>query len=227
MSTLRPTRFATALLAMLASGAIALTAYAAPPPAHVSSRDVEVKHEEEGPKPINWFDFGNKEQPPYLAAFVNFAILVGAYAYYGKRPVAAALQGRREQVSKQIEEAQKIKHEAEARSKQYEAKLEALNDELATTRATLVAAGVSEKARIVRDAEEKAARMQKDALFQLDQERKQMHADLQRETVAVALAAAESLLRNKLTQADQERVAEEFLATLVPSKNAPSAGGAS
>jgi F-type H+-transporting ATPase subunit b len=227
MSTLRPTRFATALLAMLASGAIALTAYGAPPPAHVSARDVEVKHEEEGPKPINWFDFGNKEQPPYLAAFVNFAILVGAYAYYGKKPVAAALQGRREQVSKQIEEAQKIKHEAEARSKQYEAKLEALNDELATTRATLVAAGVSEKARIVRDAEEKAARMQKDALFQLDQERKQMHADLQRETVALALAAAESLLRNKLTQADQERVAEAFLATLVPSKNAPSAGGAS
>jgi len=226
MTTLRRNRLAAALLAFAAAGTIALSAYAAPPPA--SGEKAEAEHEEEGPKAINWIDFGNKKQPPYLASVINFAIVVGAYAFFGKKPVEAALKGRREDVSKQIEEAQSMKREAEARSKQYTTKLEALNDELTTTRATLVAAGVSEKARIVRDAEEKAARMQKDALFQLDQERKQVHADLQRETVALALTAAEELLRTKLTQADQERVAEEFLATLVPGKGTPtSAGGAS
>ncbi len=123
-------------------------------------------------------------------------------------------------MSKQIDEAQKIKHEAEARSKQYASKLEDLGQELATTKAALAAAGAGEKARIVREAEEKAARMEKDATFLVEQERKQMRADLQREAVAGALVAAEELLRTKLTLADQERVAEEFLATLVPPSRA-------
>jgi F-type H+-transporting ATPase subunit b len=225
MTPLRRNRLAVALAFALAGGTIALTVHAAPPPPEGKA---DAEHEEERPKDINWVDFGNKAQPPYLASLVNFAILVAAYAYFGKKPVETALKARRDDVSRQIEEAQNIKREAEARSKQYEAKLEALNDELTTTRATLVAAGVSEKARIVRDAEEKAARMQKDALFQLDQERKQVTADLQRETVGLALAKAEELLRTRLTQADQERLAEEFLATLVPSKGAAkSTGGAS
>ncbi len=169
---------------------------------------------EGGPKPVNWVDFSDKEQPPYLAALINFAILAFIYVYFGKAPIAAALQSRRQEVSKQIEEAQKIKREAEARSQQYATKLEALGTELATTEAGLAAAGTTEKARIVREAEEKAARMEKDAAFLIEQERKQLQADLQRETVAAALAAAEELLRTKLTLADQERVAEEFLATL-------------
>jgi F-type H+-transporting ATPase subunit b len=214
---------------VVSSGAVAQPAqppHSQPAPGAGPSAE-PAEHEEEGPQPINWTDTGNKDQPLYLAAFLNFAILAGAYAYFGKKPIEAALKTRRETVSKQIEEAQKIKHEAEARSKQYAHKLDDLGTELATTRATLAAAGETEKARIVRDAEEKAARMQKDALFLLDQERKQAHADLQREAVHAALAQAEELLKTKLTVADQERVAEEFLATLVPTSKARAAGTAS
>ena len=64
----------------------------------------------------------------------------------------------------------------------------------------------------MREAEEKAARMQKDAAFLLEQEAKQMRLDLQREAVEAALAAAEELLTKRVTPADQERLAEEFLA---------------
>jgi F-type H+-transporting ATPase subunit b len=198
-------------------------------PPHGEGAAAEHAEEHEGPPgPMNWFDFSNKEQPPYLAAVINFAILAFIYVYFGKKPIMNALRGRREGVSKQIEEAQKIKHEAEARSKQYAAKLEALGMELETTKAALATAGVGEKARIVREAEERAARMQKDAQLLIEQERAQMHADLQREAVAAALEAAETVLRTKLTQADQERVAEEFLATLnAKPVAAGSAGGAS
>jgi F-type H+-transporting ATPase subunit b len=212
-----------ALLATLVVSSVAL-AQGAPQPDPGAE---PAEHDEEGPKPINWTDMGNKEQPLYLAAFLNFAILAGIYAYFGKKPIEAALLARRETVSKQIEEAQKIKHEAEARSKQYAHKLDDLGTELATTRAALAAAGESEKARIVREAEEKAARMQKDALFLLDQERKQVRADLQREAVHAALTHAEELLKGKLTAADQERVAEEFLLTLVPTSKARATGTAS
>jgi len=202
-------------------------AMAPPPPSHEAA-----EHEEEGPKPVNWTDFGNKEQPPYLAALLNFAVLAIIYVGFGRKPIAAALKARREEVSKQIEDAQKIKHEAEARSAQYASKLKDLDTELTTTKQTLAAAGAGEKARIVREAEEKAVRMEKDAQFLLEQERKQLQLDLQREAVQAGLLAAEQVLRTKLTMADQERVAEEFLATLIPDaglgalKNALKAGGA-
>jgi F0F1-type ATP synthase membrane subunit b/b' len=69
--------------------------------------------------------------------------------------------------------------------------------------------------------------MEKEAVFLLEQEAKQMQADLQREAVAAALHRAEELLASKITTADQERMAEEFLATLVPQKSGHAAGGAS
>jgi len=223
------TRAITTSVAAVAVTVSGLAAAALPPPSHVGPSQVIAPGEplpESGPKDINWSDFGNKDQPPYFASVINFAVLAFLYVYFGKAPIAAALKARREEVQKQIEEAQKIKHEAEARSKQYAAKLGELDQELEKTRATLVATGAAEKARIVKEAEEKAARMQKDAEFLLEQERKQLRVDLQREAVQTALAAAEELLRAKLTPADHERVAEEFLASLTASRSAR-AGGAS
>jgi F-type H+-transporting ATPase subunit b len=182
---------------------------------------------EAGPGPINWANFGNKEQPPYLAALINFAILAFIYVYFGKAPIAAALKSRREGVEKQIEEAQRIKKEAEERSKVYTAKLGDLEGELARTKMALADAGAGEKERIVREAEEKAARMEKDALFLIEQETKQMQLELQREAVDQALVAAEEILRSKITPADHERMAEEFLATLVPDAVRPQERGVS
>jgi F-type H+-transporting ATPase subunit b len=197
-----------------------------PQPPHVSQREIgEPPHggaehreaaEEEGPKPVNWLDFSNKHQPPYVAALINFGILLFLYGYFGKKPIAAALVSRRERVAKQIEEAQRMKQEAETRSKQYAAKLGDLDQELVRTKTSLAEAGVGEKERIVREAEEKAVRMEKEAHFLLEQEARQTQLDLQRETVHAALHAAEDLLRTKITHADQERMAEDFLATLVP-----------
>lgn len=170
---------------------------------------------EEEPGPINWFDFSNKEQPPYAALFINFALLAFGYYYFGKKPLGQALQNQRDSIAKQIEEAQRMKHEAEDRAKQYQAKLRDLEAELATTRRALEEAGKGERDRIVKEAEEKAVRMQKDAAFLLGQEAKQMRLDLQREAVEAALLAAEQLLTKRVTPADQERLAEEFLSSLV------------
>jgi F0F1-type ATP synthase membrane subunit b/b' len=174
----------------------------------------EAEHEQDAPLPVNFADFGNKRQPPYLAALVNFGLLAVLYYTLGKKPIAAALQNRRTNVVKEIEEAQRIKREAEARAKQYQAKLANLEEELAATRSALHEAGAAERDRIVKDAEEKAARMQKDATFLLNQELKQMRLDLQREAVEMAVTAAERLLQERVTTEDQERLGEEFLRSL-------------
>jgi F-type H+-transporting ATPase subunit b len=186
------------------------------PPAPSAEAKPEAKKEEaesEQPAPINWTEFG-KENPPYIAMLINFGILVAAYYLLGKKPVAAALQGRRDTIAKEIDEAQRMRREAEVRAKTYQAKLEKLEEEMAMARTALVQAGEAERDRIVTEAEAKAERMRKDAEFLVEQELKQIRHDLLRDTVDAAVTAAEELLRKRVTQADHERLAEDYLADL-------------
>jgi F0F1-type ATP synthase membrane subunit b/b' len=234
-------RFAVPLLGLLLLTSLAGIAVAQTPPVSSPSPAVprpsehgrQAKEEantneaeDEAPEAINWVDFTNKKQPPYAAMFLNFGILAFLYYRFGKKPVAEALVKHRASVAKEIEEAQRMKHEAEARAKTYQAKLKDLETELSQTKLALEEAGKGERDRIIKEAEEKAVRMQKDAAFMLEQEAKQARLDLQRETVAAALAAAEEILRKRVTPSDQERLAEEFLTSLdKPSPGRARAGG--
>jgi F-type H+-transporting ATPase subunit b len=227
-----------ALAAALGSAGIALAQEHgghAPPPTghgepHSSGENAHGgEHEEHALKPINWVDFSDKETRPFAALAINFALLMFLYYRFGKTAVANALKTRRETVAKEIEEAAKIKKEAAKRAREYQAKLDKLEEEAEIAKKALIEAGKGERDRIVKDAEEKAERMKRDALFLLEQEIKQMKLDLTRETVELAVAAAEDLLKQKVTQADHDRLAEEFLAQLsgrTPSV-APRAGGPS
>jgi F-type H+-transporting ATPase subunit b len=169
--------------------------------------------EAEGPAPFNFTKFG-AETPPFIAMLINFGILAAGYYFLGRKPIAAGLQARRDTISRDIEEAQRMKHEAEERAKSYQAKLEKLEEELAAARESLVRAGEAESERIVREAEAKAERMRKDAEFIVEQEMKKMRGELLRGTVEAAVAAAEELLKKRVTSADQERIAEDYLADL-------------
>jgi F-type H+-transporting ATPase subunit b len=185
----------------------------------------EEKEENAPPADINWVDFG-RDTPPYLAMVINAGILFAGYYFFGRKPIAAALKARRDGIARDIEEAQKMRREAEKRAKVYQAKLERLESEMATTREALVRAGEAERERLVQEAEAKADRMRKDAEFQVEQELKQLRVDLQRDTVEAAIAAAEELLKKRVTPADQERLAEDYLADLARAP-AGSMGGAS
>jgi len=171
------------------------------------------KGEGEGPAPFNLTQFGG-ETPPFIAMLINFGILAAGYYFLGRKPVAAGLQARRDTISKEIEEAQRMRHEAEERAKIYQSKLEKLEDELKAARESLVRAGEAESERIVREAETKADRMRKDAEFLVEQELKQLRGQLWRDTVEAAVGAAEELLKKRVTPADQERLAEDYLADL-------------
>jgi F0F1-type ATP synthase membrane subunit b/b' len=177
-----------------------------------AAKEAEAPESEE-PKPFNWTDFG-LETPPYIAMLINFGILAAGYYLLGKKSIADGLQARRDAIAKDIEEAQLMKHEAEERAKTYQAKLAVLEQEVVAAREALVRSGEAERDRIVKDAEAKAERMRKDAEFLVEQELKQIRLDLWRDAVDTAVVAAEELLKKRVTSADQERLAEDYLADL-------------
>jgi len=175
----------------------------------------QAKSEEEGGLlPINWVDFGDPKTPPFLAMVINFGLLVGGFYYFGKAPVAAALQERRDSIAKGIEDAQRMKREAEARARDYDAKLASLEVDARAAREALVRVGEAERDRILAEVDAKAERMRKGAEFLVEQEMKQLRQDLWRSAVEAAVASAETTLRQSVSPADQERLAEEYLREL-------------
>lgn len=203
------------------------------PEAASSEETAEEGGGEHALKSINWIDFSNTKQVPYTVYLLNFGILIFLIVRFGGKPIQDGLKARRESIAKEIEDAQKMKKEAKQRAKKYQAKLEGLDEELASAKQGLIEAGEADKARIVREAEEKAARMNRDAAALLEQESRQVHEDLVNETVEAAVREAEDLLKKRVMPEDHERLAEDFLASLnkrpAPSLNPGSAnqGGAS
>ena len=163
---------------------------------------------------FNFADFSNKEVTPYVALLINFGLLVGLYYFMGRKGIALGLKKRKEAIAKEIEDAQKMLKEAEARAKTYQAKLKNVEAELTNAKKALEEAGKGERDRIVREAEEKAERMKRDAAFLVDQELKQMRVDLTREAIELAMHTAEEMLRTKATLEDHTRLADDFLRDL-------------
>jgi F-type H+-transporting ATPase subunit b len=151
---------------------------------------------------------------PYLYVLINAIVLFAIYYYAGKKPVSEGLKARRDTVAKELDEAAKIKAEAKQKLDEYTERLDTLDKELDRMKQELVLAGEKDRDRIVKEAEEKAERMRRDAQFLLDQELKQLRIDLLQYTVNAAAGAAEKVLASKLSASDHDRLADEYLAQL-------------
>lgn len=157
---------------------------------------------------------GGVDSTALLASFVNFALLLALFSYLFRGKLQAFLRERRAAVEQALAEAARLKAEAEIKHREYSERLAKLDQELAQIKAEMIAAGKSERDRIVAEAEQKAARMRREAEFIVEQHAKQLRADLTREAAEAAIGAAEQLLLRATTTYDQQRLAQEYLAAL-------------
>lgn len=185
------------------------------------------EHDEKAPPPpINWWHglLGEKaneppsilwrepgEPAPFLASLLNFGILVLIVNRYGKRALADALVKRKETITREIDEATRLRKAAEDRLSQYEAKLAKISDELERVHREFREQGERDKERIIQEAKERRERMRKDTEIVLAQEAKQMQKELLAEIVAQATRTATEILSKNTTLGDHDRFAEAFL----------------
>ena len=167
-----------------------------------------------GPAAIRWLPSDEGTGVPYAYMLVNFAVLLAIYVKVGKKPAADALEKRRTDYLTKVENADRLRREAEARAEKYQLKLATLTQDLAEARAALDASAKAEHARIIAEAHERAERLKRDAAFIVAQEGRSLRDELQRKTVAAAIDAAATILAENVNVADQERLAESFLNSL-------------
>ena len=146
-----------------------------------------------------------------IAGFVNFALLMGVLVWKGKAPLSEFLKDRKRGVADALSEAQRMKAEAEAKYAEYQARLANLDKELAEIRENILQTGATDLTRTVEEADKKADRMRRDTEFVIEQQIKQLRADLRQEIVEAAIAAAEKTLRTHASVDDQQRIAKDFM----------------
>lgn len=166
------------------------------------------------------------QPPPFLASVLNVGLLAFILFRFGKKPLAEALAKRKQSITQDIDNAARLKDEAERRLEEYQDKLTRLEETLAELKAEYAAQAEVEKAHLIAEAEQRRARMRRDAEFRVEQELKAARAMLLQEAVQSAVAAAEELLRQRVGKEDQDRIAEEYLKAIPAAVSAGAARGA-
>jgi F-type H+-transporting ATPase subunit b len=118
-----------------------------------------------------------------------------------------------------------MKAAAEAKYNEYQKRLANLDAELAQIKSEIIASGEAERERIIAEAERKSARIRRETEFLIEQQLKQLRADLTRESVEAAMTAAEKLLRERTTDDDQQRLARAYTSKLAPAAARPGGQG--
>jgi F-type H+-transporting ATPase subunit b len=149
--------------------------------------------------------------PPFLANIANAVMLFGILVVFGRKPIAEALKHRKQRIVAGMDEAARMKAEAQAKLTEYEDKLKRLDTEVERIRAEMRDSAEAERRRILAEAKERRDRMERDAHLLVEQELKAARDALVRETVNGALASAEEILASRMTDADHDRLTAEYL----------------
>lgn len=151
---------------------------------------------------------------PLLAYLINSAILFTLLFKFGKQPVMDGLAKRREDIMRGMDEAAAMRKEAMAQLEVHEAKLQKVESEIARIRTEMREAAEAERAHVLAEAKKRRERMERDAKQMIAHELKNAKEQLLEETVRTAMQRAEALLVQAASDADHERLAEEYLSSL-------------
>ena len=148
---------------------------------------------------------------PFLFMAINFIILMLILAKFG-RPAARKLAAERhDQIKSAIDEAAKLRKQAQDKLTEYETKLKDADAEIKKLVEGMRADAEADKARILANAATQSAQMKREAEQRIAAEIELARATLTREVTAAAATATEKLLREKMLVTDQHALVGTFI----------------
>jgi len=149
--------------------------------------------------------------PPFLFVLINFAVLLGILAKWGWPAAQTVAKDRHELIKTALDDAARLRKQAADKLTEYESRLKAADAEIAQLIQGMRADAENDRRAILAAAELQAAQMKRDAELRIAAEIEQARAKLTREVTAAAAAATETLLREKVTAGDQQRLVAGFI----------------
>ena len=142
---------------------------------------------------------------------MNFAVLAIALVFILRKPLSQALGSRITGIKDQLEDLEARKAEAEKQLAEYSEKLSRLEKESEQIVEDYIKQGHEAKARILKEAESAAEKLQIQARRNIEHEFKQAKFKLQEEIFESSLAKAEEILKGRISGDDQDRLVDEYL----------------
>jgi F-type H+-transporting ATPase subunit b len=145
----------------------------------------------------------------------NFAILAIGLFLLLRKPMSQALRNRIKGIRSELESLENRKAEVEKQLADYNAKLSELDKESEQIVADYIRQGEEAKVRILKEAQSAADKLKEQAQKNIAYEFEQAKLTLQAEIVGKALAKAETLIRDQISDKDQNRLVDEYLEKVV------------
>jgi F-type H+-transporting ATPase subunit b len=146
---------------------------------------------------------------------INFAVLAAALIYLLRKPISQALNGRIEGIREQLETLEAKKKEAENQLATYNEKLSQMDQEAKKILANYIQQGEETKARLIEQAKLAAEKLEAQAQRNIEHHFHQAKLKLQSELIEKALVKAEAMIKDGISDKDQERLVEEYLDKVV------------
>ncbi len=153
-------------------------------------------------------EFCFQVQGYYILDFIAFVAII---VYAARKPLAAFLDKRYADVSKEIAAAHELRDAAQQKFDAYKARMDNLAVEMDKILADARAGTEVEVQRILADAKAQVERVTAEEKIRLDQESKRIRDELQRDAAALALKLAEQMVRERLDAAAQTKLVDRAL----------------
>jgi len=146
---------------------------------------------------------------------MNFTVLAVALFFVLRKPLSQALSSRIKTIKEQLDGLEAQKADAEKQLAEYNDKLAQLEKEAEKIVDDYVRQGNEAKARILKEAEASAEKLQVQARRSIEHEFEQAKAELQKEIFEKSLVKAEEIIKNRISDDDQDSLVDEYLKKVV------------
>ncbi len=151
----------------------------------------------------------------FLWRVLNLAVLLWVVIKFAGKPVREFFAGRRETLLKGVQEALAAKDAAEKIYREYQSKLDGLEDELQEMGKRAELEAEREKERMRLETEALVAKLQQQARQMADQEVASAQRRLRNEAARLAVEVAERLVKENVSDADRQLMVENYLEKVV------------
>ncbi len=151
----------------------------------------------------------------FLGKSVNFVVLFGALVYFLYKPLQSYLEKRSLEVKEAMKDAEESRKESEKRFDEARARLAGLEEEIEKIKKEAEVAGLREKEKISRLAQEEAERIKHLAQQEIELELKAGTQELKEYTAALATNLAQERIKKKLTEEDHSLLIDKSIKKFV------------
>lgn len=144
----------------------------------------------------------------------NILLVVGLFVYLLRRPAPKFFESRAKEIEDLLEKAVRDKEEATARLKEVEAKMGRLQDEVTAIETSAAQQAKADQERVRSEAEQARARIGQETRDEIARRMLEARRELRRYAADAAVDAAKKVLAADITEADEIRLRERFLAEM-------------